>query len=184
MSKPKGFDRGWCLVIARSRHHAARDHRVLRAPPERQARQLLSGGRGRGGGGGGGGGLLNRGCGCSSVLIRGRGYSGGRGQRGRGWRTGGGGSWNPAGEGAKACTSRAWVSAQLSAAVARAATTATAAAATVLTVLRLGCVGLVQNEEVSTGREKREKHAVAEDEKNGEEVKNGENGEDEEMPAH
>jgi hypothetical protein len=66
--------------------------------------------------------------------------------------------------------------------------TATAAAATrhrlatVLTVLRL--VGLVQNEEVSTGREKREKHAVAEDEKNGEEVKNGENGEDEEMPAH
>ena len=94
------------------------------------------------------------------MLIRGRGYSGGRGQRGRGWRTGGGGSWNPAGEGAKACTSRAWVSAQLSAAVARAATTATAAAATVLTVLRLGCVGLVQNEEVSTGREKH-----AEDEK-------------------
>ena len=82
---------------------------------------------------------------------------------------GGGGSWNPAGEGAKACTSRAWVSAQLSAAVARAATAATAAAATVLTVLRLGCVGLVQNEEVSTGREKH-----AEDEKNGEEEKNGE----------
>ena len=62
-------------------------HRVLRAPPERQARQLLSGGRGRGrgrGGGGGGGGLLSRGHGYSGVLIRGRGYSGGRGQRGRG----------------------------------------------------------------------------------------------------
>ena len=27
----EGFDRAWRLVIARSRHHAARDHRVLRA---------------------------------------------------------------------------------------------------------------------------------------------------------
>ena len=135
--------------------------------------------RGRGGGGrGGGGGLLSRGRGCSGVLIRGRGYSGGRGRRGR---AGGGGSRIAAKRSIPLGYIAPWIECNcLHQPGLGLGPGVMAAAATVLIVLRL--VGLVQNEEVSTGREKREKHA--EDEKNGEEVKNGENGEDEEMPAH
>ena len=75
------------MLIARSRHYAARDHRVLRAPPDGRLRRGSSSQAGAGAAAAVAAaaavGLLSRGRGCSGVLIRGRGYSGGRGRRGR-----------------------------------------------------------------------------------------------------